>query len=100
MGQTIRQTMPFNARYAFMQAVRIGRYSQQTRASSAKLVTYPSTIGVCEVLLISLSGPGQTNQLPAWWNYSRVSWWIKLPSFASRLDFFGAKVIWRRRPAL
>lgn len=46
MGQTLRQTMPFNAKYAFVQAGRNGRYSQKTRASGAKVTTYPSTIGV------------------------------------------------------
>lgn len=55
MGQTVRQTMPFNAHYAFVQAGKNARYSQQTLASSAKAATYPSTIGVCDALLISLS---------------------------------------------
>ncbi|MGF6222622.1 hypothetical protein AB7M26_003496 [Pseudomonas sp. F-14 TE3482] len=31
MGQTVRQTLPFNARYAFMQVGKNGRYSQKTR---------------------------------------------------------------------
>jgi hypothetical protein len=48
MGQTIRQTMPFNARYAFLQAGKNGRYSQQSRAFPTQVTTYPSTIGVWE----------------------------------------------------
>ena len=47
MGQTVRQTMPFNAHYAFVQAGKNARYGQQIRASTAKTATYPSTIGVC-----------------------------------------------------
>lgn len=46
MGQTVRQTMPFNAHYAFVQAGENARYGQQTRASPAQTATYPSTIGV------------------------------------------------------
>jgi hypothetical protein len=46
MGKTVRQSMPFNAHYAFMQAGKNARYSQQTRASFAKVATYSSTIGV------------------------------------------------------
>ncbi|WP_443700066.1 hypothetical protein, partial [Pseudomonas sp.] len=48
MGQSIRQSMPFNAHYAFMQPSVRGRYSQQTRAYSLKPHTYFYTIGVWE----------------------------------------------------
>ena len=47
MGQTIRQTMPFNAHYAFMQAGQSGRSGKQIWLSPAKAATYSSTIGVC-----------------------------------------------------
>lgn len=46
MGQTVCQTMPFNAHYAFVPAGKNSRYGQQTRASPAKTATYPITIGV------------------------------------------------------
>ena len=52
MGQTVRQTMPFNAHYAFVQAGKNARYGQQTRVFPAKTTTYPSTIGVCSDIAI------------------------------------------------
>lgn len=49
MGQTIRQSMPSNARYAFMQRALGERYSPQPRAYPPKNPTYSYTIGVCLV---------------------------------------------------
>jgi hypothetical protein len=49
MGQTVRQSMPFNALYAFMQAGKKRRYGQKIRAFPAKAATYPRTIGVCSM---------------------------------------------------
>ncbi|CAI8792997.1 hypothetical protein EMIT0357P_10722 [Pseudomonas marginalis] len=46
MGQTIRQSMPSNAKYAFMQPDACTHYSQQSRAYLPKSLTYPYTIGV------------------------------------------------------
>lgn len=46
MGQTLRQTMPSNAKNAFMQVGRDGRYSQQIRVFRTRYGTCPSTIGV------------------------------------------------------
>jgi len=57
MGQTIRQTMPFNARYAFLQAGKDGRYSQQSRAFPTQVTTYPSTIGVCPICCVDRLNP-------------------------------------------
>lgn len=53
-GQTVRQSMPFNAHYAFMQAGKNSRYSQKTRTSCAKIATYSSTIGVLRIDLFEL----------------------------------------------
>lgn len=46
MGQTIRQSMPSNAKYAFMQPDACTHYSQQPRAYPPKSLTYTYTMGV------------------------------------------------------
>jgi len=48
MGQTVRQSMPSNAGYAFMQPYANGLYGQQPRAHPLKPPPYPYTIGVWE----------------------------------------------------
>ncbi len=48
MGQTIRQSMPSNAHYAFMQRAFGERYSPQPRAYPPKPAAYSYTIGVWE----------------------------------------------------
>jgi len=46
MGQTIRQSMSFNAHYAFMQSGVRERLGQQPRGYASISPTYSSTIGV------------------------------------------------------
>ena len=49
MGQTVRQSMPSNAHYAFMQPAVNERHSPHARADPSKFPTYSYTIGVCFV---------------------------------------------------
>lgn len=48
MGQTIRQSMPSNAHYAFTQPALGERHNPQSRAYLPKSPTYSYTIGVWE----------------------------------------------------
>ena len=60
MGQSIRQSMPSNAHYAFMQRGLGDLYSPQTRAYPSKSHTYPYTIGVWivrKVWIVALPNP-------------------------------------------
>lgn len=47
MGQTVRQSMPLNAQYAYMPPAVNQCRSQQPLAYFSKSPTYPYTIGVC-----------------------------------------------------
>jgi len=57
MGQTIRQSMPSHANYAFMQPDACAHYSQQPQAYPPKSLTYPYTIGVLHIDLFELEVP-------------------------------------------
>lgn len=48
MGQTVRQSMPFNAKNAFVQLAENSCRRQQPQASPLESFTYSYTIGVWE----------------------------------------------------
>jgi hypothetical protein len=56
MGQTVRQTMPFNAHYAFVQAGKSARYGQQTRPLPTKPPHTQAQSGCGQ--LVTLGWPG------------------------------------------
>lgn len=49
MGQTVRQSMPSSAIYAYLQTRASDHYSQQSRGFPSKFSAYSYTIGVCFV---------------------------------------------------
>ena len=90
MGQTVRQTMPFNAHYAFVQAGKNAGYGQQTRASPAKTATYPSTIGVWEDRSERALFIGNSEKLVERCRAKEGHW----PGFSA----MGARLTWAVRP--